>query len=560
MATLPTLRPTGTVSNTGWSVSGAATAHEATDDDPNSHNSDTDYITTAAGAGGAIRLALSDMPSDFASMDSITVKIVGKTVNWSDDTLNLESVLLSGSLLLDMEGGVTRGASQWGTGYSMWTIVLTPRESSNTKTNWDNASLRLTATYSNSMGSDGATLRITAVEVDGTYTPAWIAESYPDAVTSNTNWANPTDVIGDTDLTAHLAAFSSGIGGVTSNVVSGTLVVDFDIPMSITNISNVTVTLENSANTGSGLGAAVNVAFEISFNAGSTWHALRSETGPSHGYTIYTVDVTANAPTTVVGSQVQVRATGSVTSGTGAGVSAAVNWRRARVQIAGTEVDATPPSTPTGLTATPASSTQVDTSWTASTDDQTAQGSLVYEVERSTTSASAGFSLVHTTAAGVVTWNDTGRTPGTQYWYRVRAKDAANNYSGYATVDDAITPNPPTETPTLTIGTITDTSVAMSTSAVTLATSYEFQRDTVTQQNTSSQSFTDTGLTPETTYSYRVRGVNADGAGPWSTAQGATTTATPAGDGTATRYIRFGGATRPVKIGGVSRAVKMSGG
>lgn len=83
----------------------------------------------------------------------------------------------------------------------------------------------------------------------------------------------------------------------------------------------------------------------------------------------------------------------------------------------------------------------------------------------------------------------------------------------------------PTETPTLTIGTVTKTSVAMTSTTVANATTYEFQRDSVTIQNTASTSFTDTGRTPATQYSYRVRGVSSGGAGPWSTVQTPTTTA-----------------------------------
>lgn len=88
----------------------------------------------------------------------------------------------------------------------------------------------------------------------------------------------------------------------------------------------------------------------------------------------------------------------------------------------------------------------------------------------------------------------------------------------HVVLDGTYTPLPaPTETPTLTAGQIGTTTVSSLTStAVTNATEYEFQRDGVTVQNTSSQVFDDTGRTPGTTHTYRVRGVNGSGAGPWS--------------------------------------------
>lgn len=97
-----------------------------------------------------------------------------------------------------------------------------------------------------------------------------------------------------------------------------------------------------------------------------------------------------------------------------------------------------PPSTPTGLSATTVDHDTIDLSWTASTDDTSAQSALVYEVSRSL-DGSTGWSVVHTTAAGVVTYSDSGLTPSTPYYYRVRAQDEALNWSGYSTVDSDTT-------------------------------------------------------------------------------------------------------------------------
>ncbi len=85
--------------------------------------------------------------------------------------------------------------------------------------------------------------------------------------------------------------------------------------------------------------------------------------------------------------------------------------------------DTTAPSIPSNLTASAASASQVNLSWTASTDNV---GVVDYNVYRSTDGAtfSAVASVTGTSHA------DTGLAASTSYWYRVTATDAANNESG----------------------------------------------------------------------------------------------------------------------------------
>jgi fibronectin type 3 domain-containing protein len=90
--------------------------------------------------------------------------------------------------------------------------------------------------------------------------------------------------------------------------------------------------------------------------------------------------------------------------------------------------DTTPPSTPTGLTAT-ASGSNVALKWTASTDNVGVAG---YTVHRSSTT---GFTPSTTTKVADVTgttYTDTARPAGTWY-YRIVARDAAGNTSGAST-------------------------------------------------------------------------------------------------------------------------------
>lgn len=94
--------------------------------------------------------------------------------------------------------------------------------------------------------------------------------------------------------------------------------------------------------------------------------------------------------------------------------------------------DSQPPSTPTGLTATVFSTTQIDLAWNASTDDV---GVVQYRLQSSTDNVN--FSDV-TTVAGL-TYSNTGLLTATRYYYRVRAEDAASNASGWSAVANAQT-------------------------------------------------------------------------------------------------------------------------
>jgi chitodextrinase len=84
-------------------------------------------------------------------------------------------------------------------------------------------------------------------------------------------------------------------------------------------------------------------------------------------------------------------------------------------------VDTTPPSTPTGLTTTPFSTSQINLSWTASTDNVGVTG---YKIFR-------GGTQVATSSSN--SYPDTSLTAGTSYSYTVSAYDASGNNSGQST-------------------------------------------------------------------------------------------------------------------------------
>lgn len=90
--------------------------------------------------------------------------------------------------------------------------------------------------------------------------------------------------------------------------------------------------------------------------------------------------------------------------------------------------DTQAPKPPT-LTANPVSATQVNLSWTVSTDNIGVTG---YRVDRCQGGNCSSFAQITTTTG--TTYNNTGLTPGTTYKYRVRALDAGGNGSNSNTV------------------------------------------------------------------------------------------------------------------------------
>ena len=106
--------------------------------------------------------------------------------------------------------------------------------------------------------------------------------------------------------------------------------------------------------------------------------------------------------------------------------------------------DTSPPTAPAGLTATAASSSQINVAWTAATDDVGVTG---YRVERCQGAGCTSFAQV--AAPATTSLADTGVIASTTYRYRVRAADAAANLGAYSAIADATTPAAPAVPPGL---------------------------------------------------------------------------------------------------------------
>ena len=170
--------------------------------------------------------------------------------------------------------------------------------------------------------------------------------------------------------------------------------------------------------------------------------------------------------------------------------------------------DTTPPSAPTGLTATAAGANEVDLSWTAATDNQAVTGYYVYR---------DGTLLA--TLGNVTSYGDTTVSATTTYSYTVKAFDASGNVSDAsapATVttgsSDTTPPTKPTGlTATPFSGTQVDLSWFASTDDVGVTGYVIYRNGTRLTGIGAVTTYSDTSVVPSTSYSYSVVAVDAAG-------------------------------------------------
>jgi outer membrane protein assembly factor BamB/chitodextrinase len=197
------------------------------------------------------------------------------------------------------------------------------------------------------------------------------------------------------------------------------------------------------------------------------------------------------------------------------------------VESSGTS-DSIAPSVPTALVAAAASFSQINLSWTASTDNVGVTG---YKIFRGTTQVG--------TSTGT-SYSDSGLTASTSYTYKVAAYDSAGNTSAQSTAASATTSagtdtTAPTVPTGLSASAASSTQINLSWSASTDnvgVTGYKIFRGTTQIGTSTGTSYSDSGLSASTTYTYKVAACDAVGnTSAQSTAASATTSgSTSTGD------------------------------
>jgi hypothetical protein len=176
MATLPTLRPNGEGTHSGFvdeggtSLTFAGTWSGKIDDDPDSAN-DADYISSPNAADGHVFVLLTDMPSDFATLDSLTVTVRNRRINFVNDSFVIAAQIFESDEATALSNEVNTPAVSSSSFTTQVATTITGLLNTSDKTKWDGARLRIRVDWSSNMGADsGIHVDFSAIELNGTYT------------------------------------------------------------------------------------------------------------------------------------------------------------------------------------------------------------------------------------------------------------------------------------------------------------------------------------------------------------------------------------------------------
>ena len=186
------------------------------------------------------------------------------------------------------------------------------------------------------------------------------------------------------------------------------------------------------------------------------------------------------------------------------------------------------PPVPSGLSVSGTTSSSVSLAWNAST------GATGYTVYR------GGAKIASVTGTS---YTNTGLSPSTSYSYTVTATNSAGEsaQSGAVTGTTAAggTQVPPTPSGLSVSGT-TSSSVSLAWNASSGATGYTVYRGGAKIASVTGTSYTNTGLSASTTYSYTVSATNSAGESGQSSAVSATTAGTGGGNGSLPKHVLTG--------------------
>src|SRR5690242_547053 len=189
-------------------------------------------------------------------------------------------------------------------------------------------------------------------------------------------------------------------------------------------------------------------------------------------------------------------------------------------------ISSTAPQSPTNLSATAISSSQVNLSWSAPSDNG---GSAItgYMIERSQDNGNTWTTIISNTGSTSTTYSNTGLSPSTTYTYRVSAINSVgtsspSNVASATTNTQLFPPQPPTN---LSATAVSSSQINLSWNAPSsnggsVVNGYKIERSTdsgstwstlISNTGSASTTYSNTGLSPSTTYTYRVSAINSIG-------------------------------------------------
>ena len=196
------------------------------------------------------------------------------------------------------------------------------------------------------------------------------------------------------------------------------------------------------------------------------------------------------------------------------------------------------PDAPSGLTASAVSSSQINLSWTDNSTNETG-----FEIKRATDSAFTQ-NVVWIGNIQGTTYSNTGLSASTTYYYKVRAEgatqDSAYTSSVSATTTESV--DPPPNAPSGLNATVasssqinlswTDNSSNETGFEIKRATDSAFTQNVMWVGNIQGTTYANTGLSPSTTYYYKVRAEGTAGKSAYSSSDSETTSGPPEPSGT----------------------------
>ena len=280
---------------------------------------------------------------------------------------------------------------------------------------------------------------------------------------------------------------------VTVNATAGPFTVNSpNTAVSYSGGSSQTITWSVAGTTANGVNCA-NVDILLSTDGGNTFGTTLLSGTPNDGSEAVTIPNTPGST-----NRIMIKGSGHIF----------FDISNTNFTIGAGSSDTVAPSTPTNLVATGTTQTTTDLSWTASTDNVGVTG---YEVYRGTT-------LLTTVTS--TSYNVTGLSASTAYDFTVKAKDAAGNVSALSNVAsvttlapaiDTTAPSAPTNLAASgTTATTTNLSWTASTDNVGVS-GYEVYRGTTLLTTVTTTSYSATGLTASTAYSFSVKAKDASG-------------------------------------------------
>ncbi|RUT45233.1 carbohydrate-binding protein [Paenibacillus anaericanus] len=173
--------------------------------------------------------------------------------------------------------------------------------------------------------------------------------------------------------------------------------------------------------------------------------------------------------------------------------------------------DTVAPSAPTNLHAVGTTTSSITLAWDASSDNVGVTGYVVYQ----------GSTLIDNVSGSTLSYTNTGLSANMTYTYKVAAKDAAGNVSGYSNQISVTTDSisggdllPPTVPTNVTVSSTTSSSVSLSWTASTDnvgVTGYNVYQGTTLAFVATGTTATITGLAASTTYSFAIVAKDAAG-------------------------------------------------